>query len=367
MNATAEPIPFPRATAVALDAGLGGILAADPAAAEAVVREGILQIPGQMRLQHGGELRGVRVAWRWVGPASAPVICALGGIAANRWACREGERSGSGDSRHRESECRGWWSDLAGPHQALDTQRYRLLSFDYLGGSGDTTGPRPAQPFPSVSSYDQAELLLRLLNHLGIKSLRAIVGGSYGGMVALAFAERYPERVGRLIVLCAADRPHPLATAWRSVQREIVRLAAESGRPAAGLELACAFALSTSRSGEEFAARFSDPPTLESSRFVFPVERHLLARAGELTRHSPESFLCLSESIDLHRIDAGRIFVPTVAIGVREDQLVPSTDVRAMVARLGAGRFHEISSLYGHDAFLKESQQLRGLFAAALE
>jgi homoserine acetyltransferase len=42
-------------------------------------------------------------------------------------------------------------------------------------------------------------------------------------------------------------------------------------------------------------------------------------------------------------------------------------DVRGMVARLGAGRFHEISSIYGHDAFLKESQQLRAVIAAALE
>ncbi|MGA7540751.1 MAG: alpha/beta fold hydrolase, partial [Steroidobacteraceae bacterium] len=203
---------------------------------------------------------------------------------------------------------------------------------------------------------------------LGIKTLRAIAGGSYGGMVALAFGERYPERVARLIVLCAADRPHPLATAWRSVQREIVRLAAESGRPAEGLKLARALAMSTYRSGEEFAARFAGPPALESNRFLFPVERYLLARGGEFaTRHRPESFVCLSESIDLHRVDASRIFVSTIAIGVREDQLVPSSDVRAMVARLGAGRFHEISSLYGHDAFLKESQQLRGLFAAALE
>jgi len=356
MNATAEPMPFPRTTAVVWDPDLGGILAPILPAAEAAVREGLLELPGEFALQHGGQLSGVRVAWRWVGPANAPVICALGGIAASRRVCREGE-------------CReGWWSEIAGPNQPLDSHRYRILSFDYLGGSGDTTGPRPAQSFPCVSSYDQAELLLRLLNHLGIKSLRAIVGGSYGGMVALAFGERYPERVGRLIVLCAADRPHPLATAWRSVQREIVRLAAESGRPAEGLKLARALAISTARSGEEFAARFCDPPTLESNRFLFPVERYLLARsADEAARQSPESFLCLSESIDLHRIDAGRIFVPTVAIGVREDQLVPSRDVRAMVARLGDGRFHEISSLYGHDAFLKESQQLRGVFAAALE
>ena len=368
MNATAEPVPFPRATSVVVDAGLSAIPAPILPAADPAVREGVLEIPGEMALYHGSRLSGVRIAWRWVGPANAPVICALGGISANRRVARETERSGSSETRHREIQRGGWWSEIVGPRQGLDTHRYRILSFDYLGGSGETTGPQPPHPFPSVSSYDQAELLLRLLNHLGIKSLRAIVGGSYGGMVALAFGERYPERVGRLIVLCAADRPHPLATAWRSVQRDIVRLAAASGRPVEGLKLARALAMSTYRSGEEFAARFAGPPTLESDRFLFPVERYLLARGGDFAaRHRPESFLCLSESIDLHRIDASRIFVPTVAIGVREDQLVPSADVRAMVARLGAGRFHEISSLYGHDAFLKESQQLRGIFAAALE
>jgi homoserine O-acetyltransferase/O-succinyltransferase len=374
MNATAEPIPVsPTETRIFAPV----LPAADPA-----VREGVLEIPGEMALYHGGRLSGVRVAWRWAGPANAPVICALGGISASRRVClseeprraspetrhRESERGGSSETRHRESERGGWWSEIAGPNRALDTHRYRILSFDYLGGCGDTTGPQPPEPFPSISSYDQAELLLRLLNHLGIKALRAIAGGSYGGMVALAFGERYPERAGRLIVLCAADRPHPLATAWRSVQRDIVRLAAESGRAADGLKLARALAMSTYRSGEEFAARFAGPPTLESNRFLFPVERYLMARGGDYAAgYRPASFLCLSESIDLHRVDASRIFAPTVALGVREDQLVPAADVRAMVARLGAGRFHEISSLYGHDAFLKESQQLRGLFAAALE
>ena len=176
---------------------------------------------------------------------------------------------------------------------------------------------------------------MRLLNHLGIVALRAIAGGSYGGMVALAFGERYPERVGRLLVLCAADRPHPMATAWRSVQRQIVRFALASGRAADGLELARALAMSTYRSREEFAARFSGPPARESDRFVFPVEQYLLARGRDYAaRHRPESFLCLSESIDLHRVDASRIFIPTIAIGVREDQLVPVADIRGMVARL---------------------------------
>ncbi|MGH8297773.1 MAG: homoserine O-succinyltransferase MetX [Steroidobacteraceae bacterium] len=373
MNANAEPVPVcgPHETRPYEDGGCAGqrIFAPVLPAADPAIREGVLEIPGEMALYHGGRLSGVRIAWRWVGPANAPVICALGGISASRRVClTESERSGFAETRSHESPRNSWWSDVAGPNRALDTHRYRILSFDYLGGGGDTTGPQPAEPFPSISSYDQAELLLRLLNHLGIKALRAIAGGSYGGMVALAFGERYPERAGCLIVLCASDRPHPLATAWRSVQRDIVRLAAESGRPAEGLKLARALAMSTYRSSEEFAARFAGPPALESNRFLFPVERYLMARGGDYAaRYQPESFLCLSESIDLHRVDASRIFAPTVAIGVREDQLVPSADVRAMVARLGAGRFHEISSLYGHDAFLKESQQLRGLFAAALE
>ncbi|MGH8179600.1 MAG: homoserine O-succinyltransferase MetX [Steroidobacteraceae bacterium] len=359
MNAIAEPVVIPP-----------GITARERSpAADPAVREGVLEIPGEMALHHGGRLSGVRLAWRMVGPANAPVVCALGGISASRRVCLSDEpwRPGSSETRHRDSERGGWWSDICGPERALDTHRFRVLSFDYLGGSGET-GPRDSQPFPSVSTYDQAELLLRILNHLGIKSLRAIAGGSYGGMVALAFGERYPERVGCLIVLCATDRPHPLATAWRSVQREIVRITIESGRAADGLKLARALAMSTHRSSEELAARFAAPPALESDRFVFPVERYLMARGSDYAaRHRPESFLCLSESIDLHRVDAQRIFVPTLAVAVREDQLVPVADVRGMVARLGAGRFHEISSIYGHDAFLKESSQLRGIFAAALE
>jgi len=290
-------------------------------------------------------------------------VCALGGISASRRVCLTEDPSQQ-----------GWWSGVVGPACALDANRFRILSFDYLGGCGDSTGPggdcgaaAPASEFPSISSYDQAEVLVRLLNQLGFRSLRAIAGGSYGGMVALAFGERYPERVGHLVVICAADRAHPMATAWRSVQRRIVRFAAECGRATDGLQLARALAMSTYRSAEEFEARFNSAPTRDGERFTFPVERYLNARGSDFAeRHHPESILCLSESIDLHQVDATRIFVPTTIIAIREDQLVPLTDLRGLAARLPAARLHEISSIYGHDAFLKESDQLRGIFAAAL-
>ena len=319
------------------------------------VREGILEVPGEIALHHGGRLSGVRIAWRLSGPASAPVVCALGGISANRRVC------GMDDPRE------GWWSEIAGSGRPLDADRFRILSFDFLGGSGETTGPAPGEQFPSISSYDQAEALLRILNHLGIKALRAIAGGSYGGMVALAFGERYPDRVGHLLVIGASDRAHPMSTAWRSIQRRIVRLGLESGRAGPAIELARALAMTTYRSSEEFAARFGGAATREEEGFVFPVERYLLARGRDYAaRYRPESFLCLSESIDLHRVDASRVFVPTSAVAVREDQLVPLTEVRGMVARLPVGRLHEISSIYGHDAFLKETESLRAIFQSAL-
>jgi homoserine O-acetyltransferase/O-succinyltransferase len=319
-------------------------------------REGILELPGEFRLHHGGRLANVRVAWRMVGPAQAPVVCALGGISAHRYVCAT------------ESVQPGWWSQIVGPERALDSRQYRILSFDYLGGSGETSGPGAGDSFPAIASYDQAQLLVQLLNHLQLRSLRALVGGSYGGMVALAFGELYPDRVSQLLIIGAADRAHPMATAWRSVQRRIVRFAIDSGRPTEGLQLARALAMSTYRSAEEFAARFSGPAQMQDEQFVFPVESYLFARGSDYAaRYRPESFLCLSESIDLHRVNAGRVFVPTTAVAVREDQLVPLTDIRAMVARLPVARLCELSSVYGHDAFLKEADQLRRVFTAALE
>jgi len=79
-------------------------------------------------------------------------------------------------------------------------------------------------------------------------------------------------------------------------------------------------------------------------------------------RYLPESFLCLSESIDLHAVDASRISVPTTLVAVREDQLVPLADMQALAAKMPHARLHELSSAHGHDGFLKEAQQLQPLF-----
>ena len=317
----------------------------------APAEQGVWQWPGPFPLHHGASLPQARLGWRLDGADSGPVVVALGGISAHRHVF---------DAL---SPREGWWSELVGPGRALDSARLRVLGLDYLGASGESTGPAAGSEFPSLSSYDQAEALRGLMDHLGIARLGAIVGASYGGMVALAFAERYPERVERLLVISAADRTHPMATAWRCVQRRIVRFALSTGRPAEGLELARALAMASYRSPLEFAARFNFAPERSGERFVFPVEQYLMARGRDYAaRYLPESFLCLSESIDLHAVDARRIATPTTLVAVREDQLVPIGDMRALAQNLPRAELHELSSPYGHDAFLKEAQQLRPIF-----
>jgi homoserine O-acetyltransferase/O-succinyltransferase len=312
---------------------------------------GVVQLGERLTLHHGGVLERPRFAWRTEGRAEAPVVAALGGISAHRRVFSDTPRS-------------GWWDELVGPGRALDASRLRVLGIDYLGGSGESSAPESGNPFPSLSSFDQAEALRQLLDHLRIDRLRAIVGASYGGMVGLAFAQRYAERVEQLLIISAADRSHPMSTAWRSVQRQVLRFALSIGHGSDGLQLARALAMATYRTPAEFDARFSAPPRWHQGRWVFPVEDYLFARGRDYAaRYRPESVLCLSESIDLHSVEAARIATPTELVAVREDQLVPLSDMRALAARLPRARLHEISSLHGHDAFLKEVEALTPIFS----
>jgi homoserine O-acetyltransferase len=315
--------------------------------------DGILDYPGSLRLHHGALLDAVRIGWRLSGPAAAPVIAVLGGISASRIVRREEQ---------------GWWPAVVGDGLALDTRRYRVLGIDFLGGSGHTTGPRAGVAgFPAVSSYDQARLLAAVLDGLGIPALHAFVGASYGGMVALAFGELFPARARHLLVISGAHRTHPQSTAWRGIQREIVRFGIASGNPAGALKLARALGMATYRTPAEFAERFAGEPSRTARGFSFPVEQYLLAR-GEAyaAEYVPESFICLSESIDLHRVEPQAIHTPTTLVAVREDQLVPLADMADLRQQLaGPADLRVISSRYGHDAFLKEGEQLRPIFAAA--
>ncbi len=323
-----------------------------PAAISDGVLDSALTLPTPWRLHHGDMLDDPRVAFRLIGPERAPVVAVLGGISAHRALTAPG----------------GWWPSVVGAGLGVDTRRFRVLGLDYLGGLGDSATPRGGATFPPVSSIDQADALAQVVQHLGFGRLHAIVGASYGAMVALSFAARHPGLVGRIAVICGADRAQVLSTAWRSVQRQIVREALARGDGPAGLKLARALAMATYRSQTEFAARFNGPPVRDADGFRFPVEGYLFARGDDyVAKYRAESFLALSESIDLHRVDPAAVTTPATLIAVREDQLVPVADMQSLAARLaGPSRLIEINSIFGHDAFLKEAALINPLVKNAL-
>jgi len=320
-------------------------------------RDDVYALPGGLELHLGGCLESVEIAYRLAGARGAPVVAALGGISAGR------EVFGL------RSDAAGWWQDVVGPGRPLDTDRYRVLGVDFLGRSHRTTGPANGATFPSISAFDQARVLVALMDHLGLECLHASLGASYGGMVTLALAQAHPGRIRHAVVLSAAHRTHPMSTAWRSVQRAIVRYALGHGEGARGLTLARALAMATYRSAREFEERFPGPAEAGPEGFRFTVESYLMARGASYAAHyRPEAFVCLSESIDLHRVEPAEIRVPTTLLAVQEDQLVPLADMRELRDRHGGNcSLIEISSLYGHDAFLKETEVLRDLLARALD
>jgi homoserine O-acetyltransferase len=311
----------------------------------------LCHLPSPFRLRFGGSLDAAVLAYEATGPADAPAIVVLGGISAGRHL-----------HAHPADPSRGWWEGFAGDGAPLDSRCFAMLSIDWLGGAGASTGPGsdPELELPLLATDDQADALAALLDELRIERLHAIVGASFGAMVALAFAARHPGRAARIVAIAGAERSDPASTALRVVQRRILALAAQAGRAQEGLALARALALTTYRTAEEFAARFAAPPRIEARDAKFAVEEYLSARGDAFARaFAPEPLRLLTLALDLHEVDPTAITDPVTLIGFRQDRLVPIRQIRALHDRLGARAERiELDSGYGHDGFLKEHATL---------
>jgi len=280
------------------------------------------------------------------GPAGAPLVIALGGISAS---CHVVATPGDPSP--------GWWECVVGPGGAVDTRRWRVLGVDFLDGGRAADG-RPAR---TVTTHDQADALAAVLDAIGETRAHAVIGASYGGMVALAFAERYPERLGRLIVLSAAHESHPMSTGLRTLQRRIVELGLDTGRAADALALARGVAMTTYRTAREFGERFAPAAGFEVERYLEHAGQRFAAT------YPPERFLALSLSADLHRVDPAAIRVPSVFVAAEGDTLVPESQIAELATRAGGPRrFVRLATRYGHDAFLTEPTQVGRILAAAL-
>ncbi|MDP2957649.1 MAG: alpha/beta fold hydrolase [Longimicrobiales bacterium] len=146
---------------------------------------GVAHLPADFALESGTALHPAHVAFESRGPDDGPAVLVLGGLSAHRDAGDAGGR-------------RGWWWEQVGPGRALDTLTHRVLSVDFLGGSGGSSGPTSSAHWPrgaAVSTTDQARAILALLDALGVERLRLAVGASYGGRVVRQLTRLAPHRV----------------------------------------------------------------------------------------------------------------------------------------------------------------------------
>lgn len=323
------------------------------AAPPAIRRVHIPRLP----LEHGGELRDLHVAFEAHGDDALPAVLVLGGISAGR------QLMGSGAGSQR-----GWWNGVAGPGLALDPERHRIVTADWLGGSGESTQPRRVDEWPAFTTGDQAAALVAVLDELGIDSLWAVVGASYGGMVALALAAQFPDRVDRVITIGAAHRSHPLATAVRSVQRRIVRLGTAAGRELEAIATARALAMTTYRTPVEFRERFDAEPVIDGARAMFAIDAYLDHHgSGFAASFAAAGFLVICQALDLHRVEPADIRARCTLVGIDSDTLVPPGDVRDLAAAIGPhAAFTLLRSRFGHDAFLKEAAAVGDIIGRAL-
>lgn len=279
-----------------------------------------------------------------VGPEGAPVVAVLGGISAD---CHV--------TSSQDDATPGWWESVVGSGKAVDTRRFRVLSMDYAVR-------------PVISTRDQADALAGALNVAGVDRLHALVGASYGGMVALAFGVSHFARTDRLIVIGATHESDPMATALRALQRRVIEFGRTTDRTREGVVLARALAMTTYGTAAELADRFPTTRYEATPDVVFPVEEYLL-NAGErfATGCSAERYLALSLSLDLHRIQPEDVTVPTTLIAMLGDRIVPRAQTRELARRLGAPcEVVELLSRHGHDAFLQEPRAITAVLERVL-
>jgi homoserine O-acetyltransferase len=277
---------------------------------------------------------------RVTGPADGAAVIVIGGVSA-------------GKRLFDDETGAGWWPGVAAEGGAIDPATRQILSFDFLG--------EDAQPFPTIA--DQAAAALALADAAGLNRF-ALIGASIGGVTALEIAVQAPDRVRRIDCLVAAAKPNPMATAWRSIQRGIVELAAAKGDGARGVDIARRLAMTTYRTPEEFDQRFAEPKP--GSRDANGVEGYLAAAGARYAAvTSPERFLALSHCMDSADVAVEQIQAPVRYLAISSDRLVTPADIERTAVRTPKASVTSLKSLYGHDGFLKEADAVNAFLRGA--
>ncbi|MDR1958761.1 MAG: homoserine O-acetyltransferase [Planctomycetaceae bacterium] len=341
--------------------------------------------PGPFPLKHGSVLPEVTVIYETYGELNekrdnAVFIC----------------HAISGDSHvaaHDENDEPGWWDILVGPGKAVDTDRYFVICANTLGGCRGTTGANSINPatgkpygtgFPEITIGDIVEVYQRLVDHLGISRLLAVIGGSLGGLMTLDWARYFPERLAGAVVIAASSRLTSQAIAFDIVARNAILndpkhydgqyYDKESG-PAVGLAIARMLGHITYLSRESMVRKF------DTNRYTgrkidtsfetkFSVGSYLAYQGDKFVeRFDANCYLTLSMAMDL--FDFGETceeltqamrepMCRWLFLSYTSDWLFPPFQTQQLVkAALRNDKkvsYCNIQSDCGHDAFLMENE-----------
>ena len=299
-------------------------------------------------------------------------------------------------SKHPLTGKPGWWTDMVGPGRPVDTDRHFVICANVIGSCLGSSGPATINPatdepwgmdFPVLTIADMVWAQALLLDHLGVARLSAVIGGSMGGMQALTWPTLFPDRVESCVVIASTARHSAQNIAFHEVGRQAIMADpqwrggdyyADGQVPSAGLAVARMAAhityLSEAGLTEKFGRRLQgrDAKTFGFDA-DFQVESYLRHQGlSFVDRFDANSYLYITRAMDYYDIaeDHGgslaHAFTASKArfclVSFDTDWLYPTTESRIIVHALNASgaqaSFVELSSPFGHDAFLLECPEL---------
>jgi homoserine O-acetyltransferase len=302
----------------------------------------------------------------------------------------------------------GWWDEMIGPGRGIDTDFYHVICANTLGGCRGTTGPSSPNPhtglpyganFPPIAVSDIVDVHVRLLRHLGIERVAAVIGGSFGGMQALDWLLRYPNQVRRGICVASAGSLSAQALAFDIVGRSAITsdphwnqgdYYASGQGPDQGLALArkvghityLSPGIMTDKFGRNRRKDGAGAPedTDHGFRSDFQVESYLEHQGGKFVqRFDANSYLHITQAMDEYDVQDRhaslaeafeRIQSKVLIVALSEDWLFPPEQSWKMArALLQVGKpvsFCRLHAPHGHDAFLIDIEHMSEVVRAFL-
>ena len=299
----------------------------------------------------------------------------------------------------------GWWDNMVGPGKGIDTDKYFVVCSNVLGGCMGSTGPASINPatgkpygmdFPMVTIADMVRAQKALLDHLGIRQILSMTGGSMGGMQVLQWCVQYPEMVLSAIPLATTMRHSALAIAFNEVARQAIIADPnwnngdyyDCEKPNLGLSVARMIGHITYLSDEamrrKFGRRLQDKDNFSFSfSGDFQVESYLRHQGAKFVeRFDANAFLYITKAADYFdliqqngqasAVDAfSRAMARFLVISFTSDWLYPTYQSRALVKAMKKSgldvSFCEIDAEWGHDAFLMPNERLTNLIGGFIE